>query len=112
MNNVLHETTKEMWLESLEHAKDVFSKDENHNKNIFVDEDIVNVVSGFMAAPVSLFEGKAVEACTVFRDSLEDLKAWVNEESKRSKMVIYMTLEENGRYLWRGALVLPQNENN
>lgn len=104
MDNLFN-VTKEMWLESLEHAKNIFSKDENNKKTIFVDEDIVNAARDFMSTPVSLFEGKAVEACNVYRDSLEELKSWVNEESKRSKMVIYMTYEMNGKYYWRGALV-------
>jgi hypothetical protein len=103
MNN-LFDTTKEMWLESLEHAKNIFSKDENP-KTIFFDEDIVNASSGFMAGPLSLFEGKAIAATIYSYASLEELKSWVREESSKSKMIVYMTFEMGGKYFWRGAII-------
>jgi hypothetical protein len=59
-----------------------------------------------MCGPVGVFNNKLVEAATRIFISLQALKDWVQEESLKNDMVIYMAFEENGKYYWRGDIIL------
>jgi len=97
--------TRKEWITSIQaivSARSAFTI----NKNIFIDDDIINNVKGFMCGPVGVFNNKLVEAATKIFISLQALKDWVQEESLKNDMVIYMTFEENGKYYWRGDIIL------
>jgi hypothetical protein len=75
-------------------------------KTVFFDDDIIKNVKGFMCGPVGVFNNKAVQAATKVFTSLQELKDWVKDQSLNNDMVIYMTFEENGKYIWRGDSIL------
>jgi len=97
-------TTKKEWMTSIQFIEGrtgAFTS----KKTVFIDDDIMKRVEGYMLGPVGLFNGKCVAAQTKVFVSLQELKDWVEEESLTSDMVIYMTFEENGKYYWRGDLL-------
>jgi hypothetical protein len=97
--------SKNEWLDFITSAQKSF-KSSIIKENVFVDDDVINNTKGYMLGPVGIFNNKGVQATNHHSfNSLDELKAWVEEKSQKHDMVIYMTYENNNKYHWRGALV-------
>jgi len=115
--------TKEEWLVNIEHAKTHFKQiyedskkfwDESVDKTwhiepkenkILVDDEIVNIASGFMLGPVGLFRNKAVEAVSQQFDNIHEMRTFLWIQSKTKDMVLYMCFEQDGKCFFRGNFV-------
>lgn len=132
---VYPDATKDEWLISLEHAKKHFNllykqqKDFYENppesfkveitssvkpdwykepilQEIFIDEDIINLISGYMLGPVGMFRNKAIQTgVTQKYDSIDEMRVFLKMQSKRQDIVIYMTYKQGSNYYFRGAFV-------
>jgi len=119
-----NDITKEEWFKAMDNHKIQIQKVYDEHKEVFdadkdksfwpypvettilFDDEIINAAKGFMIGPVGLFKNKAVEAETQTFDSLHEMKIFLlNVQCKTRDMVLYMTFEQCGRYLWRGAFV-------
>ena len=111
------EVTKEEWLESISHTKNQFlrqyeeSKEEYPNlglklKDIFIDDEVVSLVKGFMCGPVGVFRDKPIEATIVQKyDNIYELIIFLKLQAKTKDIVLYMTYKEDDKYCFRGNFV-------
>lgn len=75
-------------------------------KEIFVDEEIISLVDGFMCGPAGLFNSKGVVSAEVQKyDNLHEMKIFLNVQAKTKNIIVYMTYKEGDKYCFRGAFV-------
>lgn len=109
--------TKEQWLESINHTKNQFlrqyeeSKEQYPNlgiklKDIFIDDEVLSLVKGFMCGPVGTFRNKAVEATFVQKyDNIHELRIFLKLQAQTKDIVLYMTYKEDDKFCFRGNFV-------
>jgi hypothetical protein len=115
--------TKEEWLKTIDEHKILYKKIYDESKEYFnktedktwvitpvetkiiLDDDIINLASGFMPGPIGLFRNKMVDAITQVFDNINEMKIFLLVQCKTRDMVLYMTYEKAGQFYWRGAFV-------
>lgn len=107
---ILHpDLTKEEWIESTKFQALRFKETLDKYKfgyDVFVDEEIVDLVQGFMCGPVGIFRNKPIEANIVQKyDNIHELKIFLKLQAKTKDVVLYMTFKDNDKYCFRGQLV-------
>lgn len=96
--------TQKDWMEGLK-ATQAHLESKNDPRKIFTDATILDYTKGYMVGPVGVYDNVCLTASTQSFDSLDELKKWVLQTASSYDMVLYMTYEENGKYVWRGATV-------
>ena len=114
---LLPDVTKEEWLQSIDSLKSKFQQQYENNKEkypelnikqqeIFVDEEVVLLVKGFMCGPVGVFRNKAVEATIVQKyDNIHELRIFIKLQAKTKDIVLYIIYKEDDKYCFRGAFL-------
>lgn len=75
-------------------------------KEVFVDEEVLELTKGFMCGPVGMFCNKAVEAGLVQKyDTLNEMKIFLGLQAKTKDIIIYLTYKEGNKYCFRGAFL-------
>lgn len=109
--------TKEKWLHAMDHLKSQYQRQYEETKKeypelniklqeIFIDEEVISLVKGFMVGPVGVFCNNLIEGNIVQKyDNLPELKIFLNLQAKTKDIVLYMTFKEDGKYFFRGNFV-------
>ena len=75
-------------------------------KEVFVDEDVLALTSGFMLGPVGMFNNKAVQAGYAQKyDNLHEMLIFLKAQAKTQNIIVYLTYKEGDKYYFRGAFV-------
>lgn len=75
-------------------------------KDVFVDEDVLAITSGFMLGPVGMFNNKAVQAGYPQKyDNIHEMLIFLKAQAKTQDIIIYLTYKEGDKYWFRGAFV-------
>ena len=99
--------TEKEWLDAMDSLQRGY-KANTFKENVFVNDDVMKHMKGYMVGPVGIFNNKGIEATTHQSfNTLDELKEWVTKTASQKDMVIYMTFEKNNgsSYHWRGTLV-------
>lgn len=76
---------------------------EPQRTELILDEEIINMASGFMCGPVGLYNGRAVAAETQRYPNLAEMQIFLKVQAKTQDMIIYMTYKKDNQYWFRGA---------
>lgn len=78
-------------------------------KEIFVDDEVIALVDGFMCDPVGLFNSRKVEAFDEQKyDNFTEMLSFLKVQAKTKNVIVYMTYKEGDKYCFRGAFVDKQ----
>lgn len=78
-------------------------KSEPTKTELILDEEIINMASGFMCGPVGLYNGRAVAAETHRYPNLAEMQIFLKVQAKTQDMVLFMTFKKDNQYWFRGA---------
>ena len=99
------DTSVETWRDAMTQLQEEF-KQNKFRYDVFIDEEVINLVKGFVYGPVGVFRGKPIEATIVQKyDNIYELIIFLNLQAKTKDIVLYMTFKEDDKYCFRGNFI-------
>jgi hypothetical protein len=101
----LPNVSEDSWRKATAQLQEEF-KQNKFRYDVFIDDQVVNSVKGFMYGPVGVFRGKPIEATIIQKyDNIYELIIFLNLQAKTKDIVLYMTFKEDDKYCFRGNFV-------